>query len=86
MCPLNKNYVLFIDSDVIYNSNSLTKLWDVYELERNGKDILISTETVCWVGRVCNEKDYQTLYYDWKSIDSYSIFLNSGAMMGPFNV
>ena len=84
LCALENNYVLFIDSDVIYNSNSVTSIWDVYEKERKGKPILISTETCCWVGRVCNERDYQTWYYDWRKIDSYSIFLNSGVMMGTF--
>lgn len=86
LCEESQNYALMLDSDIWWNANSLTKLWQVYDNERRGKHLLVSSQDYCWVGRPCNRDDFDTFYPDASKdeMDPYSMFYNAGAYMGPF--
>jgi hypothetical protein len=86
LCEEKNNYVMVLDSDMWWNANSLSKVWEVYDSERKGKDILVSSQDFCWVGRPCKREDFQIFYANPSHdlADPFSIFYNAGAYLGPF--
>lgn len=76
-----KVHVLYMDSDTFWAVNDVKTIWRNYDCARQGRDLVISTEMSCWVGRYCTKEDLAR----WYSSDlspSYSPFINSGAGMG----
>lgn len=72
-----------MDSDTFWNIPSLNSLWEKYDCIRKNKNIVIATEPACWIGKHCNETFTKTYYNDIEtSSSSYSIFVNSGLLMG----
>lgn len=86
LCDISQNYVLVLDTDMWWNSNSLSKLWTVYDNERKNKDVLVSSQDYCWIGRNCKREDFQDYFPNPSHEDSdpYSMFYNAGAIMGSF--
>ena len=75
-------YVILMDSDTYWSIDSLQRLWNLYDCARNNKNVVISSEMNCWIGRYCSEEDVQKWFPDLPYIPSYSPFLNSGIVMG----
>jgi hypothetical protein len=77
-----ENHVILMDSDTFWSPSNTNDIWKKYDCARNNKDILMSTEMSCWVGRYCTDEDIQKYYNNTGSTPSYSPFLNSGVVMG----
>ena len=77
-------YVILMDSDTFWSTNSVQEIWRKFDCARGTKDMVLSTEMSCWVGRYCTESDLKR-WYNNKTIEaspSYSPFANSGVVMG----
>lgn len=79
-----KTHVILMDSDTFWSSDTVTKIWNRYDCARNHKDMLISSEMSCWVGRYCKQEDLKRWYSNetLAVTPSFSPFLNSGVIMG----
>ena len=75
-------HVILMDSDTFWSVNDLRKVWNKYDCARGAKNLLISTEMSCWMGRYCNSTDLLRWYNNPKATPSYSPFANSGIIMG----
>ena len=80
---LDNAHGMLLDSDIYWSNPTLDELFQRYECTRNGKELVISTELNCWLGRYCNLNDVQQLY--GTTPNAYSVFVNSGAMIGTIN-
>jgi hypothetical protein len=85
------NHVILMDSDTFWSPTSLTDIWSKYDCARTvqgddgltaQKEILMSTEMSCWVGRYCTQEDIERYYNHTYNTPSFSPFLNSGLLMG----
>lgn len=74
-------HLLFMDSDTFWSVNTVASLWRGYDCARGGRDLLVSTEMSCWVGRYCNQTDVARWYAD-DVPPTFSPFVNSGVAMG----
>lgn len=77
-----KMHAILMDSDTFWSVASVGQIWANYDCARDGKDLVVSTEMSCWVGRYCNQTDIDRWYSDTKRMVSYSPFANSGVVMG----
>ena len=77
-------HVLLMDSDTFFSADEVRSIWERYDCARQGKDLVLSTEMSCWVGRHCTEEDVQHFYASHLS-PSYSPFINAGAAMGTID-
>lgn len=77
-----KIHAILMDSDTFWSVASVGRIWANYDCARDGKDLVISTEMSCWVGRYCNQTDIDRCYSDTTKMVSYSPFANSGVVMG----
>ena len=75
-------YVILMDSDTFWAVRSLKRLWHKFDCARGGKDVVLSTEMQCWVGRYCTADDLKRWYSNLANTPSYSPFANSGIVMG----
>ena len=75
-------HVILMDSDTFWSVNDLRKVWNKYDCARGAKNLLVSTEMSCWIGRYCNATDLLRWYDNPKATPSYSPFANSGIIMG----
>lgn len=79
---LDKVHVILMDSDTFWASNSLKHIWNKFDCARKEKNVVLSTEMSCWVGRYCDAEDIQRWYQHSELTPSYSPFANSGVIMG----
>lgn len=79
------NHIILMDSDTFWSVQSPQKMWNKYDCARNGKNVVISTEMSCWVGRYCQKPDLDRWYSSLTNVPSYSPFVNSGVVMGQIN-
>lgn len=77
-----KNYALLMDSDTMWATNSLSRLWHKFDCARKSKDLVVSTEMSCWIGQYCTKENITRWYSDVSQTPSYSPFVNSGLVMG----
>ena len=75
-------YAVLMDSDTFWSATSIKKLWNKFDCGRGNKEVLLSTEMACWVGRFCTAEDIARWYSNIASTPSYSPFANSGVIMG----
>ncbi len=75
-------YVILMDSDTFWAVTDLQTIWRKYDCVRGKKDIILSTEMSCWVGRYCTEEDLVRWYNKSQIYPSFSPFANSGVLMG----
>jgi hypothetical protein len=75
-------YIILMDSDTFWSAGSIATLWNRYDCARAGKDVLVSTEMSCWIGKYCSPEDLNRWYSKVDHIPSYSPFANSGVIMG----
>lgn len=75
--------VVLMDSDTFWSVDDLSVIWNKFDCARNGKDVVLSTEMSCWVGRFCTKEDLAR-WYSTSGTDSpsYSPFANSGVVIG----
>ncbi len=78
-------YVILMDSDTFWSATNIDHIWHNYDCARRGKDLVVSSEMSCWVGRYCNASDISRWYSDTSKFTSYSPFVNSGVVMGRAN-
>ena len=84
------NHVILMDSDTFWSvpetengsDSGITSIWNKYDCARQGRDVLLSTEMSCWIGRYCTQEDMYRYYNHTSSTPSVSPFLNSGVVMG----
>jgi hypothetical protein len=76
------NHVILMDSDTFWASRDISTIWNKYDCARGGKDVLLSTEMSCWIGRYCKVEDLQHYYNHTDATPSYSPYVNSGIVMG----
>lgn len=77
---VNNAYGMLLDSDIFWTNPSVDELFQRYECTRNGRELVVSTELNCWLGRYCKLSDIEQLY--GSTPNAYSVFVNSGAMIG----
>jgi hypothetical protein len=77
----DEHLIIFSDSDTFWNVDSVEKIFQRFDCARGGKDLVMATESTCWVGRYCTVEDINT-FYSKISAPSYSAFVNSGLLMG----
>ena len=75
-------HVLLMDSDTLFGITDKETIWYKYDCVRNNKDIVVSTEMSCWIGRYCTDDDIAKWYNNIDKTPGFSPFLNSGAAMG----
>ena len=75
-------YVILMDSDTFWSANDISLIWNRFDCARNTKQVVVSTEMSCWIGRYCTQEDINRWYKDISNTPSYSPFLNSGVIMG----
>lgn len=75
-------YIILMDSDTFWAVDDVSTIWHRFDCARNGKEMVLSTEMQCWIGRYCNEDDIKRWYSDVTNIPTYSPFANSGVVMG----
>ena len=73
--------IIFSDSDTFWNVGSVDQIFQKYDCIRHGKELVMATESTCWVGRYCTEEDMKR-FYSGVSAPSYSAFVNSGLLIG----
>lgn len=92
----SKNYyAILMDSDTMFSGiSSVKQIWDKYDCilqkqlqENKFRDIVMSTETSCWVGQYCTTQNITDFYNKTviENTPSYSPFANSGIIMGSMN-
>lgn len=57
-----KVYTILMDSDTFWSAKSLQTIWDKFDCSRGQKDVVLSTEMSCWVGRYCTQEDLYRWY------------------------
>jgi hypothetical protein len=77
----NDIHVMLADSDTFWSTDSVSSVFRKYDCVRQNKSLVMSTESSCWVGRICTKEDIKH-YYGHASSPSYSSFINSGLSMG----
>lgn len=77
-----QTHVLLMDADTIWAARDVAEVWRKYDCARHGRDLVVSTEMNCWVGRHCSPTDLERYYADVAHSPSYSAFVNSGLIMG----
>mmetsp|Transcript_21946 Transcript_21946/g.36750 ORF Transcript_21946/g.36750 Transcript_21946/m.36750 type:complete len:377 (+) Transcript_21946:48-1178(+) len=75
-------HIILMDSDTFFSVMHPQKIWNKYDCARGGKDVVLSTEMSCWVGRYCDKTDLDRWYNNSQATPSYSPFANSGVVMG----
>jgi len=81
--PNSEQYhVVLMDSDTFWSTQTAQTVWNKYDCARQGKNVVISTEMSCWVGRYCQQADLDRWYKSLDPVPSYSPFVNSGVVMG----
>ena len=78
-------HIVLMDSDTFWSVGSAKKVWNKYDCARGNKNVVISTEMSCWVGRYCQQADLDRWYSNLKLVPSYSPFVNSGVVMGQLS-
>ena len=81
----NEQYAILMDSDTMFSGlTSVSQIWNKYDCARHDKDILMSTETSCWLGQYCTPTNISKYYPPEfiQQVPSYSPFANSGVIMG----
>lgn len=73
--------IIFSDSDVFWSVDRVDDILQKYDCIRGNTNIVMATESTCWVGRYCTKEDMDT-YYSNKKAPGYSAFVNSGLVMG----
>lgn len=79
-------HVLITDSDTFWSAQSVNHIWNSYDCARQGKDLVFSTESSCWLDHQCSKEEIQ-LYYPYlfqnrsQSLQINS-FINTGVIMG----
>ena len=58
-------YVILMDSDTFWSANSLQSIWDKFDCSRGDKEVVLSTEMSCWVGRYCTQEDLYRWFYNF---------------------
>lgn len=81
----DKIHIIFMDSDTFWSASSLAHIWHNYDCARGDKQVVVSTEMSCWVGRYCNQTDIDRWYSRAHETPSYSPFVNSGVVMGQIH-
>jgi len=87
-----ENHAILMDSDTMFSGiTTAAQIWNRYDCilkkqlaENSHREIVMSTETSCWVGQYCTEENI-TKYYSpelMANVPSYSPFANSGMIMG----
>jgi hypothetical protein len=82
------SHALVIDADTFFNKiteDFLSSIFSVYDCVRGQKDIVVSSEMNCWIGRYCNKDDIDHLYLNHlqsQNFSSFSPFVNSGVIIG----
>lgn len=79
---IDSMHAILMDSDTFWSVSDTATVWKNYDCARGGKDLVVSTEMSCWVGRYCNQTDIDRWYKDTSVMTSYSPFANSGVVMG----
>lgn len=79
-------YIILMDSDTFWATSSLTSIWNKFDCARGDKEMILSTEMSCWIGRYCTQEDLHRYYNHTPSTPSYSPFVNSGIVMGRTDV
>jgi hypothetical protein len=79
---IKKTHIILMDSDTFWSARNIEHIWYNYDCARGDKNLLLSTEMSCWVGRYCNQTDIDRWYSDPSKFLSYSPFVNSGVVMG----
>ena len=77
-----RTLVLLMDSDTFWSIGSLEELILKYDCARGDKDLVVSTETSCWSGSICDMEALEKFYSGRSASPSYSSFINSGLIMG----
>jgi hypothetical protein len=77
----NKALIMLADTDTLWSVTSVDGILEKYDCVSKDKQLVISTEVMCWVGRHCTESDIE-LFYSNASSPSYSSFINAGLSMG----
>lgn len=80
-----KTHIILMDSDTFWSSPSVSQIWGNYDCARGNKNLVVSTEMSCWVGRYCTQADLDRWYNHPENIPSYSPFVNSGVIMGQIH-
>lgn len=75
-------HVILMDSDTFWATNDVSAVWNKYDCARGSKEVVLSTEMSCWVGRYCTDDDITRWYNKTASTPSNSPFANSGVVMG----
>ena len=78
-------HIILMDSDTFWSAQSAKKVWNKYDCARHNKNVVISTEMSCWVGRYCQKADLDRWYPSLSAVPSYSPFVNSGVVMGQIS-
>lgn len=76
------SYVILMDSDTFWSAENLKSIWHKFDCARGNKEVVLSTEMQCWVGRYCTAADLERWYKNLADTPSYSPFANSGIVMG----
>lgn len=74
--------VILMDSDTFWAVDNVQTIWNKFDCARGKKDVVLSTEMSCWVGRYCTREDLARWYSDAEKTPSYSPFANSGVVIG----
>lgn len=75
-------YIILMDSDTFWSASDANTVWNRFDCARAGKQVIVSTEMSCWIGKYCSTNDTDRYYKKVDHIPSYSPFLNSGVIMG----
>ena len=77
-------YVILMDSDTFWAVDNVQAIWKKFDCARGKKEVVLSTEMSCWVGRYCKKEDLDRWYNSSfiKQTPSYSPFANSGVVIG----
>lgn len=71
-----------MDSDTFWAVSDVDTIWNKFDCVRGSKDIVLSTEMSCWVGRYCTAEDLHRWYNGTENTPSFSPFANSGILIG----
>jgi hypothetical protein len=74
--------VILMDSDTFWAVDDVNTIWNKFDCARGKKDVVLSTEMSCWVGRFCTAEDLQRWYSNVQDTPSFSPFANSGVVIG----
>ena len=76
------SYIILMDSDTFWAAADLKSIWHKFDCARGDKEVVLSTEMQCWVGKYCDAADLARWYSGLSSTPSFSPFANSGIIMG----